>query len=47
MVAYDHPGALGLTSRGVVAIHVDWSACPAEHGWDVAIVMLARLDDPR
>jgi hypothetical protein len=34
---HDFPGYLGWTSHGVIAIHADWPAYPAEHGWDVAL----------
>lgn len=31
-------GFLGLTSRGVIAIHTDWPAYPREHGWAAALL---------
>lgn len=49
-----HPGYLGWTSQGVIAIHADWPAYPAEHGTRVALESLgmfpegtrfAQLDD--
>jgi hypothetical protein len=39
----DHPGYLGCTSQGVIAIHADWPAYPAEHGWDVALETLGQF----
>ena len=37
------PGFLGLTSRGVVAIHADWPAYPLEHGWQIAVITLGSF----
>jgi hypothetical protein len=31
---------MGLTSRGVIAIHADWPMYPWEHGWLMALVNL-------
>lgn len=39
----DHPGYLGFTSRGVIAINADWPAYPAEHGVHVALASLGRF----
>jgi len=39
----DHPGYLGWTSQGVIAIHADWPAYPAEHGWDIALETLGQF----
>lgn len=39
----DHPGYLGLSSRGVMAIHADWPAYPIEHGWAVALEALGQF----
>ena len=50
----DFPGYLGWTSQGVIAIHADWPAYPAEHGWGAALAsfgmfpegtQFARIDD--
>jgi hypothetical protein len=38
----DHPGYLGLTSKGALAIHADWPTYPAEHGWEVALRSLGQ-----
>jgi len=43
MVERDFPGFLGFTSQGVIAIHADWPAYPAEHGWEVALVSLGNF----
>lgn len=37
------PGYVGWTSQGVIAIHADWPAYPAEHGWDVALVSFGNF----
>jgi hypothetical protein len=51
---HEHPGYLGYTSQGVVAIHGDWPMYPAEHDWLTALASLgsfpagttfSRLDD--
>ncbi len=39
----DFPGFLGFTSRGVIALHADWPAYPAEHGWGVALRSLGSF----
>lgn len=39
----DHPGFLGLTSHGVIAIHADWPMYPEEHGADLALVWLTAF----
>lgn len=39
----DFPGYLGFTSQGVIAIHADWPAYPAEHGWEVGLVSLGSF----
>lgn len=41
----DHPGYLGFTSAGVVAIHADWPVYPVEHGWLVALASLGSFPD--
>ncbi len=40
---FDHPGYLGLTSLGVIAIHADWPVYPAEHGSEVALRTLGQF----
>lgn len=37
------PGFLGLTSRGIVAIHADWPAYAVDHGWEYALWTFARF----
>ena len=39
----DHPGFLGFTSEGVIAIHADWPAYPVEHGWEIALEYLGQF----
>jgi hypothetical protein len=39
----NHPGCLGLTSRGVVLIHVDWPAYAMTHGWEGALIAFGRF----
>ena len=39
----EFPGYLGWTSQGVIAIHADWPAYPAEHGSDIAILTLGNF----
>ena len=39
----DFPGYLGLSSKGVVAIHADWPAYPVEHGSTVALETLGQF----
>jgi hypothetical protein len=39
----DHPGYLGLTSEGVIAIHADWPSYPIEHGWLTALINLCSF----
>lgn len=39
----DHPGYLGLTSRGVIAIHADWPVYPTEHGWLAGLASLGMF----
>lgn len=41
----DHPGYLGLTSQGVIAIHADWPVYPTEHGWEVALETLGNFSE--
>jgi hypothetical protein len=41
----DHPGYLGFTSQGVIAIHADWPVYPMEHGWHMALVMLGSFPE--
>jgi len=41
----DHPGYLGFTSQGVIAIHANWPMYPAEHGWSIALESLAQFPD--
>jgi hypothetical protein len=36
-----HPGLLGVTSQGVIAIHADWPMYPWEHGWMTALINLS------
>ncbi|MFL6236967.1 MAG: TIGR02391 family protein [Thermoanaerobaculia bacterium] len=38
-----HPGYLGFTSRGVIAIHADWPMYPLEHGGSIALESLAAF----
>ncbi len=33
-----HPGYLGWTSKGVIAIHADWPVYPIEHGWAIGLL---------
>ena len=40
---FKHPGYLGLTSQGVIAIHADWPIYPEEHGSDLALIWLTSL----
>lgn len=43
-MGFEHfAGYLGFTSRGVIAIHANWPAYPAEHGWEVALVTLGNF----
>lgn len=39
----DHPGYLGLTSAGVLAIHADWPAYATQHGWISALTSLCMF----
>jgi hypothetical protein len=39
----DHPGFLGWTSRGVIAIHADWPAYAVEHGPGYAVLQLGQF----
>lgn len=39
----EHPGYLGWTSEGVIAIHADWPTYPSEHGADVALISLGQF----
>jgi hypothetical protein len=39
----DHPGYLGLTSEGVIAIHADWPIYPIEHGLGAAVTSLGAF----
>jgi len=39
----DHPGYLGLTSQGVIAIHADWPIHPEEHGAELALLWLTAF----
>ena len=42
----DHPGFLGLTSRGVIEIHHgDWPVYPEEHGSDLALLWLTAFPE--
>lgn len=41
----NHPGYLGLTSQGVIAIHADWPVYPTEHGWEVALEALGNFPE--
>jgi hypothetical protein len=38
-----HPGYLGFTSKGVIAIHADWPMYPLEHGWGEALLAFGSL----
>ncbi|MBD2504159.1 TIGR02391 family protein [Anabaena azotica] len=40
MTLQNHPGYLGLTSQGVIAIHTDWPIYPEEHGANLALLWL-------
>lgn len=40
MTLQDHPGYLGFTSQGVIAIHADWPIYPEENGADIALLWL-------
>jgi hypothetical protein len=39
----DHPGYLGLTSEGVIAIHADWPIYPIEHGLGATVTSLGAF----
>jgi hypothetical protein len=39
----NHPGYLGWTSEGVIAIHADWPAYAIEHGWRYALMTLGQF----
>jgi hypothetical protein len=39
----DQPGYLGLTSKGVLALHADWPAYPVDHGWTTALFHLCSF----
>ena len=39
----DHPGYLGLTSKGVILIHYDWPIYPLEHGWENALMSFGNF----
>jgi hypothetical protein len=39
----DHPGFLGVTSKGVIAMHADWPIYPEEHGADLALLWLTAF----
>jgi hypothetical protein len=41
----NHPGYLGLTSRGVVAIHADWPAYAIGHGAAYALERLGQFPE--
>ena len=41
----NHPGYLGFTSQGVIAIHADWPVYPTEHGWEVALETLGNFPE--
>jgi len=43
MSLLDHPGFLGCTSRGVIAIHADWPAYAIEHGAAYALERLGQF----
>jgi hypothetical protein len=40
---YDHPGYLGWTSQGVIAIHADWPAYAIEHGIRYSLMSLGQF----
>jgi hypothetical protein len=39
----EHPGYLGWTSKGVIAIHANWPTYPAEHGAEIALIGLGQF----
>jgi hypothetical protein len=39
----EHPGYLGWTSKGVIAIHANWPSYPAEHGAEIALISLGQF----
>jgi len=39
----NHPGYLGWTSKGVIAIHADWPAYAVKHGWRYALMTLGQF----
>jgi hypothetical protein len=41
----EFPGYLGFTSQGVIAIHADWPAYPAEHGAGTALASFGNFPD--
>lgn len=43
MKIHEHPGYLGWTSKGVIAIHADWPTYPAEHGAEIALIGLGQF----
>jgi hypothetical protein len=43
MALEDHPGYLGFTSQGVIAIHANWPAYPLEHGWQSLLMSLGSF----
>lgn len=45
MKVQDHPGFLGVTSRGYIAIHADWPIYPEEHGADLALLWLTAFPE--
>lgn len=43
MALEDHPGYLGFTSQGVIAIHANWPTYPLEHGWQSLLMSLGSF----
>ena len=42
-----HPGYLGMTSRGVIAIHADWPMYQLDHGVMSVLESLGSYPAPR
>jgi hypothetical protein len=40
---FEHPGYLGFTSQGVIAIHAKWPVYPDEHGAGTALASLGKF----
>jgi hypothetical protein len=41
----EHPGYLGFTSQGVIAIHANWPSYPVEHGAGTALASFGSFPD--